>query len=214
MVLSLAAPPPFETAVLWPAITSLAPRAAWLVALTAIGLLLAVAPFGALFGLVMSRGLTRRLAALSAAADAWSEGNFQPCRPDTGADEISLLGRRLRRMAERIQTLLQSQQELAALEERNRLARELHDTVKQQSFATLMQVRAARNLLATEPAAAEQHLAEAEQLIKTSQKELGRLIAELRPAALEGQGLADALREYAATWAEHSHIPAVGQHPK
>jgi len=71
-----------------------------------------------------------------------------------------------------------------------------------------MQVRAARNRLADEPAAAEPFLHEAEQLLKTSQQELGRLIAELRPAALEGQGLAAALRTYTADWAERAHIPA------
>ncbi len=201
-------PPPSQLSWLWPAILRVAPAALLVVAITAVVLLVAVAPFGALFGLVMSRGLTRRLAALSRAADAWSEGDFSHAPAVGGHDEIGGLGRRLRHMAERIQTLMQSQQQLAALQERNRLARELHDTVKQQSFATLMQVRAARNRLAADPSAAEAHLGEAEQLIKTSQQELGRLIAELRPAALEDQGLAGALRTYAATWAEHAHIPA------
>ena len=202
------APPPPAWNVLWPAVAGYAPYALGLVAVTAVVLLVAVAPFAALFGFVMSRGLTRRLAALAAAADAWSEGNFRPLPADQGADEISVLGRRLRHMAERIQTLMQSQQQLAALQERNRLARELHDTVKQQSFATLMQVRAARNRLTADSAAAEPFLQEAEQLLKTSQQELGRLIAELRPAALEGQGLAGALRAYAADWADRAHIPA------
>jgi NarL family two-component system sensor histidine kinase LiaS len=195
----------------WPSVRQMAPVAAGTVAATAVLLLIAVAPLGALFGLIMSRGLTRRLAALSAAADSWSEGNFTPLPPERGADEISVLGQRLRRMAERLQTLLQTQQQLAALEERNRLARDLHDTVKQQSFATLMQVRAARNMLESDPAAAQQRLAEAEELIKTSQQELGRLITELRPAELEGQGLAGALRDLASSWASRSHILATCQ---
>jgi NarL family two-component system sensor histidine kinase LiaS len=195
----------------WPVIGRVAPAAAGAVLLTAVLLLIGVAPLGALFGFVMSRGLTRRLATLSAAADDWSEGHFTPLPPDKGADELSLLGQRLRRMAERLQTLLQTQQQLAALEERNRLARELHDTVKQQSFATLMQVRAAGNLLESDPAAARQHLAEAEGLIKTSQQDLGRLITELRPAELEGQGLPAALRDLVNTWAQHAHIPTACQ---
>ncbi|HZW03230.1 MAG TPA: hypothetical protein VFF68_04850, partial [Anaerolineaceae bacterium] len=45
------------------------------IAVTGLLLLMAVAPFGALFGYIMSRGLTRRLTALSQAADAWSEGD-------------------------------------------------------------------------------------------------------------------------------------------
>jgi NarL family two-component system sensor histidine kinase LiaS len=202
------APPPPPWSNVWPVVARLAPIAAGVVAGTAVVLLVAVAPFAALFGFVMSRGLTRRLTTLAAAADAWSEGDFRPLPADKGGDEISQLARRLRHMAERIQALLQSQQQLAALQERNRLARELHDTVKQQSFATLMQVRAARNRLADDPAGAEPFLHEAEQLLKTSQQELGRLIAELRPAALEGQGLAAALRTYTAGWAERTRIPA------
>ena len=180
----------------------------WVVPLTGLVLLLAVVPFGGLFGFIMSRGLTRRLKALTLAADAWSEGDFSVQPQDRSRDEISYLGMRMRRMAEHVQALLQSQHELALLEERNRLARELHDTVRQETFATLMQVRAAKNLLDSDPAAARERLAEAEELIKATQQELGRVITELRPTALEGQGLAGALRDYLATWSQHARIPA------
>ncbi len=174
---------------------------------TGLILLLAVAPFGALFGFIMSRGLTRRLKDLTLAADAWSEGDFSVQPQDRAVDEISYLGVRMRRMAEHVQALLQTRQELALLEERNRLARELHDTVKQETFATLMQVRAAKNLIDRDPTNAREHLDAAEELIKTSQQDLGLIISELRPAALEGQGLAGALNDYLATWSQHSRIP-------
>ncbi len=177
------------------------------VLMTGVLLLLGVAPFGALFGFIMSRGLTRRLRALALAADAWSEGNFSIQPQDRSQDEISALGLRLRHMAERVQALLHTQHELALMEERNRLARELHDTVKQQNFATLMQVRAAKNILSQDPDTAQRHLEQAEGLIKESQQELGLMIAELRPAALEGQGLAEALTSYLNTWSQHAHIP-------
>ncbi len=200
IIVTVKAPPPTLGA-FWPVVLGV-------VLLTAFLLLLAVAPFGALFGFIMSRGLTRRLKALSRAADAWSEGDFSVQPQDRSQDEISYLGRRMRRMAEHVQVLLQSQHELALMEERNRLARELHDTVKQETFATLMQVRAARNLLERDPATARQHLEQAEELIKTSQQELGSLISELRPTALEGQGLAAALGEFLTGWSQHSRIPA------
>lgn len=196
-----------------PGIKQWLPMILWVVPLTGLLLLLAVAPFGALFGLIMSRGLTRRLGELTRAADAWSEGDFSVHPQDRSKDEISFLGMRMRRMAEHIQTLLQTQRELALMEERNRLARELHDTVKQETFATLMQVRAAKNLLDRDPSAARERLDAAEELIKTSQQELGLLISELRPADLasavhEGnRGLASALNDYLATWSQHSRIP-------
>jgi signal transduction histidine kinase len=200
LVLSIAPPPPL----IW----SLLPFLLGTVFVTGILLLVAVAPFGALFGWFMSRGLTRRLASLSTAADAWSEGNFSVLPQDTSSDEISSLGTRLRHMAERVQELLRSQQELAMMQERNRLARELHDTVKQQNFATLMQIRAARNLLTGDTAAASEALQEAERLIKTSQQELGLMIGELRPAALEEQGIVRALENYVETWSRQAHISA------
>jgi two-component system, NarL family, sensor histidine kinase LiaS len=194
-------PPPASMGAWWPLVLGI-------LLATGLLLLLAVAPFGALFGFIMSRGLTRRLKVLTLAADAWSEGDFSTLPQDRSKDEISYLGLRMRRMAEHIQALQQSQQELALMEQRNRLARELHDTVKQGTFATLMQVRAAKNLLDRDPATARARLDEAERLIKASQQELGLIISELRPAALEGQGLAGALRHYLAAWSQHSAIPA------
>jgi two-component system, NarL family, sensor histidine kinase LiaS len=178
------------------------------VLVTGILLLMAVIPFGTLFGYIMSRGLTRRLAALTRAADAWGEGDFSAMPSDRANDEIGYLALRMRNTAERVQNLLQTQQQLAMMEERSRMARELHDTVKQQAFATLMQVRAARNLLETQPEEAGKRLEEAERLIKTSQQDLGLILAELRPAALEGQGLAGALRGYLESWSQNARIPA------
>jgi signal transduction histidine kinase len=191
--------PPAGMSQWWPVILGIVPATGFI-------LLLSVAPFGALFGFIMSRGLTRRLKALTLAADAWSDGDFSIQPQDRSKDEISYLGVRMRHMAENVQALLQARQELAMLEERNRLARDLHDTVKQEIFATLMQLRAAKNLLDHDPSAARQRLDAAEELIKTAQQELGLVISELQPAALEGQGLAGALSDYLATWSMHSRI--------
>jgi len=200
VIVTVKSPPPALN-MLWPVFLGI-------ILVTGLILLMGVAPFGAVFGFVMSRGLTRRLKALTQAVDAWSEGNFSVQPQDGSKDEISYLGLRMRHMAERVQVLLQTQHELAMLEERNHLARELHDTVKQEAFATLMQVRAAKNLLEKDPDAARQHLDHAESLIKTTQQELGAIIAELRPAALAGQGLADALRCFLETWSKQTCIPA------
>jgi NarL family two-component system sensor histidine kinase LiaS len=179
-----------------------------IIGITGVIMLFAVAPFGAIFGFIMSTGLTRRLKNLTQAADRYSLGDFQAMPVDRSQDEIGLLSVRMRNMAERIQNLMEDKQALAKMKERNRIAQELHDTVKQQNFATLMQVRAARNLLANNPAGAERSLMEAENLLKSSQQELGSMISELRPAALEGKGLAEALREYLAGWSVNACIPS------
>ena len=99
-------------------------------------------------------------------------------------------------------------QDLAVAEERNRLARELHDSVKQQVFATIMQLGAARVLLERDPNAARVHLLEAEQLAQQSGAELSLLIDELRPVALGDKGLIAAIQSYAADWSRQSKISA------
>ncbi len=161
-------------------------------------------PVGAVFGWLASRGLRKRLGGLSSAAKAWSKGDFSVSPRDPSGDEIGELSRNLAGMAAQLQALLQTRDELARVEERNRLARDLHDTVKQQTYAARMQLSAAKNLLVSDPPAASQHLDSALQLNRETQQELKQIIDELRPAELEGKGLAQALREYASRWQQHS----------
>lgn len=163
---------------------------------------------GGLFGFMISRGLTRRLRNLAQAADAWSKGNFQVLTKDTSGDELGRLARHFNHTAIQLQNLLETRQELAGLEERNRLARDLHDSVKQQVFATAMQVGAAKALLQRDNQKAKTHLSEAEQLVRQAQQELTTLIMELRPAALEGKGLAKALTDYMEDWSRQTGIVA------
>ena len=111
-------------------------------------------------------------------------------------------------MAEDLENLLQTRGELATLEARNRFARDLHDSVKQQIFATSLQIAAARAYIEKDAESAEAHLSQADELVRAAQKELNVLIAEMRPAALEGKGLAAALREYVERWSEGAEIPA------
>jgi len=167
-------------------------------------------PVGAVFGWLVTRGLRRRLANLSDASQAWSRGDFRPAVSprDKSGDEIGELTRNLNGMAEQLQTLLHTNDELARLEERNRLARDLHDTVKQQTYAARMQLTAAKNLLETDPKAAAEHVDAALLLNRETQQELKLIIEELRPAALQGRGLVQALKEYAQRWQEHTGIDA------
>jgi len=169
-------------------------------------MLIVTLPLGSVFGWLASRGLRKRLANLSLAAKAWSKGDFSPAPRDKSADEIGELTRDLVYMAEQLQTHLHMRDELARVEERNRLARDLHDTVKQQTYAARMQLSAAKNLLTTDPASAAEHLEAALQLNRETQQELKLIIDELRPAALQGRGLAQALLDYVSRWQEHTGI--------
>ncbi|MFW6097378.1 MAG: histidine kinase [Chloroflexota bacterium] len=204
MTLYVEPPPPW--------LLTIGPQILTAVLVTALVLTIAIVPFGALFGFIMSRGLTGRLKSLSKAADAWSQGNFAVMPRAQGRDELGDLQDRLINMANQLQSLLQTQQELVAMEERNRLARELHDTVKQQIFAAVMQLRAAKNLANEGPdaphKAISQRLDAVEELLKASQHDLATIINEMRPAALEGRSLVAALRSHLETWSQHTGIKA------
>jgi signal transduction histidine kinase len=164
-------------------------------------------PFGLLFGFITARLLlTRRIQALAEAATAYSYGDFSIVPKDKSEDELGFLAGRLRRMAAELATLLETRQELATVEARNRLARDLHDTVKQQIFALQMQVAAAQALVERDPTSAKSHISEANFLAQQAQQELKTLIDELRPAALDDKGLASAVRNYAHTWQQLSGI--------
>ncbi len=161
---------------------------------------------GTAFGYLAARGPVQRLNKLSEASRAWSQGDFTVSVDDPTGDELGQLAYRLNQMARQLEHLLDTQRELAVVEERNRLARDLHDSAKQQAFAAAAQVGAARALLKQDPDTAETYMEEAERLIYELRQELTALIQELRPAALEGKGLATAVREYGALWSRQSGI--------
>jgi NarL family two-component system sensor histidine kinase LiaS len=161
---------------------------------------------GAIFGFINARGLTRRLRKLSLTADAWSQGDFSVVAHDASGDELGQMTRRFNTMAEQLQNLLETRQQLATLEERNRLARDLHDSVKQQIFAISMQVGAVKVLLNRDPDAAKKRLDETDVLVRQAQQELTTLIKELRPVALEGKGLVEAIHELMTQWMQQTGI--------
>jgi NarL family two-component system sensor histidine kinase LiaS len=161
---------------------------------------------GTLTGVLVSLNLGRRLRAMTRAALAWSRGDFAARTHDTARDELGRLARDLNRMAGQIQALLATREQLAVVEERNRLARELHDTVKQHVFANALLVRAARKQLDRDPETAKRHLVEAEEIARQTQQELIALIRALRPAAIADKGLVAALREYAGDWSRQMGV--------
>jgi NarL family two-component system sensor histidine kinase LiaS len=161
---------------------------------------------GALYGRLTSRGLVRRLEDLDSVSQAWGQGDFSAIVEDTSPDEIGQLTRRMGAMVKQIQELLRVRQDLAALEERNRLARDLHDSVKQQVFATTMTLGTAKTWREKDPETAWDKIDEALELSWQAQQELTGLINELRPVALEGKGLAAALRDYATRWSHQTGI--------
>jgi signal transduction histidine kinase len=86
--------------------------------------------------------------------------------------------------------------ELATTRERNRLARELHDTLAQGFTGILLQLEAVDSALATSRVdLARERLERAHALARDSLAEARRSVWSLRPRALQHQGLPEAVRE-------------------
>jgi signal transduction histidine kinase len=114
---------------------------------------------------------------------------------------------RNQRLVDELKQTQQKLQELAVVEERNRLARDLHDSVKQQVFAISMQLSAARTALSQNDRAYTS-VVEAEQLAQQAGTELTALINTLRPAALENKVFAQAVREQVEEFSRRNQIEA------
>jgi signal transduction histidine kinase len=89
-------------------------------------------------------------------------------------------------------------EELAAEQERNRLARELHDSVTQTVFSMNLTVQSARLLLVRDPARVAGQLERLEELAGSAMGEIQALVSQLRPLPATKEGLAAALGRLAA----------------
>jgi signal transduction histidine kinase len=94
--------------------------------------------------------------------------------------------------------LFEQAQGKAALEERQRLARELHDSVSQALYGIGLGTRTARALLDRDPAKVAEPLEYVMSLAEAGMAEMRALIFELRPESLEQEGLVAALEKQAA----------------
>ena len=148
----------------------------------------------------------RRLKRLSDVTAAWSKGDFSLRAHDLSKDEIGQLGRDIDRTAAELKRLMELKQNLAIADERNRMARDLHDSVKQQVFAGNMHLAAAKALVRQNPEEAEKHLETAFELSHQAQQELSTIIQTLRPLLLQEKGLKIALEELLIGWEKQNNI--------
>jgi signal transduction histidine kinase len=93
--------------------------------------------------------------------------------------------------------------ELAILEERHRLARELHDSVTQSLFSLDLHAKAIATYLKRDPQQAEAQIQQLRQITHDTLREMRSLIFDLRPTSLKDIGLVPALRQ----WIEHLRRP-------
>jgi len=92
--------------------------------------------------------------------------------------------------------LSERSRELSIVEERNRLARELHDSIAQGLFGVTLAAESAVELVARGDAAAGEQLERVQELARGAMEELRAVVFELRPASLEAEGLGQVLRKH------------------
>ena len=178
---------------------------------------------GLALGAWASRRVTRRLGRALEISRAWLRGNLSLRIADHTPDELGWLSEQLDLLAEHLAQDEQDLEELrernsrlgdqvralAVVEERNRLARELHDSVKQHLFSLTMTASGIRthfDALEDTPSELDEMVREVETTAQAAQHEMTRLIEDLRPGSLEEQGLAAALNDYTLLLGAREHL--------
>jgi nitrate/nitrite-specific signal transduction histidine kinase len=103
--------------------------------------------------------------------------------------------------------LYESAQELATVEERQRLARDLHDAVSQTLFSASLIAEVLPRIWESKPEEARRRLEELRQLTRGALAEMRTLLFELRPAALVETPLGDLLRQLGEAVTGRARIP-------
>jgi len=154
--------------------------------------------------------IQRRVDALHLAIKQALNGNLSVRIPEDGARSFAPIYRDFNEMAaklgERLQLLQRlgeeqvmreaASNEAAVLEERKRLARDLHDTVSQQLFAIHVSASSLPKLLEIDRGRAEEVMRNLIQMSNMAQRQMRGLIAQLRPLELEGRSLKEALEKW------------------
>jgi signal transduction histidine kinase len=159
--------------------------------------------FGIASSIFLAWWVTRRLNRVASAATAWSRGDFSQGIGDRSRDELGGLSSLLDRMALDLRSLMRSRAQLATLAERQRLARDLHDTVKQKAFALNLQLATARRVIGDAPGS--ERLEQAQRLTQQIQQELAQILDELRASDAE-LPFPERVRARAIEWSHTSGI--------
>ena len=168
-------------------------------------------------GIFLHRVVLRRLDRIAVAAEGWSRERFATPLKDESSDEIGALTRRLNDVATALRVRMDEGARLAVLEERERLAQDLHDSVKQHGFALELQLGALAAVLPKflscttqefNRSPAFQALEEAQQLSLQIRRDLDVILGQLRVSdvSLEVIALDDALRRRSDDFSRRSGI--------
>ena len=162
-------------------------------------LLFAIVPVGVLFGLLASWRLVRRVRRLERATVAVADGDYSVALPVSGRDEVGRLEANFTTMTRQLGSALAAERQRATGDaraaERARIAREVHDAISQHLFGMRM---IAAGMRRADPG--NQQARAIERISEEALRDMQALLLELRPASLDGAGLAPALQEMCASY--------------
>ncbi|TSB45779.1 sensor histidine kinase [Alkalicoccobacillus porphyridii] len=164
---------------------------------------------GIVSGLLLADPLKRRLESVLHGAALYERGTYSHRIRIDGDDELSELVTRMNGMAEHVEEQVASLQRLstrnatmqdsvkraAVTEERQRLARELHDAVSQQLFAISMMMAAIKEGAESTREINMTQLKSVERMANLAQSEMRSLLLHLRPTQLKGRSLKEGLHQ-------------------
>ena len=193
----------------------LAPFDSWRIGIKTVATLILVPiGMGVMSGFYQSYRIKRKLELLRLTLLSWEKGSVARSMPSLGEDEVGRLGEQLGRISKKWEDQVTTLQRLsthnaelaeqarvsAIVEERQRLARELHDAVSQQLFAISMTATAVGRTLDKDFEKAKRQVALIEEMAAVAQSEMRALLLHLRPVYLEGkpleQGLIELVNEF------------------
>jgi len=125
------------------------------------------------------------------------------------AEQMEKMLKQLQRQGEKQIMQEAASNEAAVLEERKRLARDLHDTVSQQLFAIHMCASSLPKLQVVDAERAASVLEQLVQMSNTAQKQMRSFIAQLRPLELEGKTLKEALDKWFPDYCRQNYLQGV-----
>jgi signal transduction histidine kinase len=166
-------------------------------------LLLAVVGItGALYGWLLSHSVLSDLERVETALMQLARGQIIVPLPTRGREPMRFMMEHVNALIERQRELLAMRQQLAgqigeaaAQEERSRLARDLHDSIKQQIFSISVSAAGAQARWDSDPDGARAALADVRKSAQEAMVEMRAMLQQLAPAPLEKVGLVQALRD-------------------
>ena len=152
-----------------------------------------------LLGFVVSWAFVRPVRRIDQAVAAIAGGDFNQKVEVPNRDEFGDLSRNVNSMSEQLGALYAQAEELGAIQERHRLARDLHDSVTQSIFGMTMITEAARVQLERDPTQVMPHLSRLQQLAQGALEDMRSLIRQLRVSPIAEQGLVSTLFQHLAS---------------